>query len=96
MYAAYPIQSILMLLTGVVYYVMIAHIIVSWLVSFQVLNLRQPLVYQIWSGLNRVLEPIYRPIRNVLPATGNLDFAPLAAFVGLLIIRILITGYIRF
>lgn len=92
----YPIQAILMLITGVVYYVMIAHIIMSWLISFQVLNTRQPLVYQIWDGLNRLLEPVYRPIRNYLPQTGGLDLAPLVAFVGLLVIRILIQGYVRF
>ncbi|MGV6849332.1 MAG: YggT family protein [Marinibacterium sp.] len=74
-----PLQLIL----SVVYFIMIVHIIMSWLISFQVLNTRQPLVYQIWAGLNQLLEPIYRPIRNFLPQTGALDLAPL---VGLLIV----------
>ena len=47
-----PLQLIL----SVVYFVMIVHIIMSWLINFLVLNLRQPLVYQIWSGLNQLLE----------------------------------------
>ncbi|NIY79203.1 MAG: YggT family protein [Rhodobacteraceae bacterium] len=96
MNAPFPIQAILLLITGVVYYVMIAHIIMSWLINFQVLNTRQPLVYQIWTGLTRLLEPVYRPIRNILPPMGGLDLAPLVAFVGLMIIRILIAGYIHF
>ena len=70
-----PIQLIL----GVVYFVMIVHIIMSWLINFQVLNLQQPLVSQIWVGLNRFLEPIYEPIRRILPNTGALDLAPLIA-----------------
>ncbi|HAB39865.1 MAG: YggT family protein [Tateyamaria sp.] len=70
-----PIQLIL----GVVYFVMIVHIIMSWLINFQVLNLQQPLVSQIWVGLNRLLEPIYEPIRRILPNTGALDLAPLIA-----------------
>ena len=70
-----PIQRIL----GVVYFVMIVHIIMSWLINFQVLNLQQPLVSQIWVGLNRLLEPIYEPIRRILPNTGALDLAPLIA-----------------
>lgn len=70
-----PVQLIL----GVVYWVMIAHIIMSWLINFQVLNLQQPLVSQIWVGLNRLLEPIYEPIRRILPNTGALDLAPLIA-----------------
>ena len=81
-----PIQLIL----GVVYFVMIVHIIMSWLINFQVLNLQQPLVSQIWVGLNRLLEPIYEPIRRILPNTGALDLAPLIA----LLIVISMSAYI--
>ena len=84
------IFQILMLLLDVAYFIMIAHILVSWLISFQVLNLRQPIVAQIFFGLNRLLEPIYGPIRRLLPQTGGLDLAPLVAFLGLIIIRIIL------
>ena len=67
--------------------IMIAHIIMSWLISFQVLNLYQPLVAQIWTGLNRLLEPIYGPIRRVLPNTQPLDLSPLVAFIILISLR---------
>ncbi len=77
----------LMLILNVVWYVMIAHIIMSWLINFQVLNLRQPLVAQIWDGLSRLLEPIYQPIRNILPNTGGLDLAPLVVFIGIIILQ---------
>ena len=84
MYAIYgPLQLIL----DVVFFIMIAHIIMSWLINFQVLNLHQPLVSQLWYGLNRLLEPIYRPIRNILPDTGPLDLAPLVAFIVLISLR---------
>lgn len=69
------------------FYIMVTHVIMSWLINFQVLNLGQPLVAQLWDGLNRLLEPIYRSIRNVLPNTGGLDLAPLVVFVGILILR---------
>lgn len=71
----------------VVWVIMIAHIIMSWLINFQVLNLRQPLVWQMWNGLNRLLEPIYAPIRRMLPNTGGLDLAPLVVFVIVIILR---------
>lgn len=83
----------LMLFLNVAWYVMIAQIILSWLISFQVLNLRQPQVGQIWYGLNRILEPLYAPIRRFLPTTPGLDLAPLVAFIGLLILqRVLINN----
>ncbi len=78
-----PLQLIL----GIVYFVMIAHIIMSWLINFQVLNLQQQFVAQLWYGLNRLLEPIYEPIRRILPDTRPLDLAPLVALVVVISLR---------
>ncbi|WP_321366960.1 YggT family protein [uncultured Celeribacter sp.] len=77
------LMQILLMILGVVKFVMIVQIIMSWLINFQVLNVRQPLVYQIWEGLSRLLEPIYRPIRKILPPMGGLDLAPLVAFIAI-------------
>ena len=59
--------QILMLLLNIVWFFVIAHVVMSWLINFQVLNLRQPIVAQIWYGLNRLLEPVYSRIRQILP-----------------------------
>ena len=75
------------LILNVAFYFMIAHIIMSWLINFQVLNLHQPFGSQLWYGLNRVLEPIYTPIRRVLPDTRPLDLAPLVAFIIIISLR---------
>lgn len=75
------------LLLSVVWFVMISHIIISWLINFQVLNLRQPLVAQLWQGLSSLLEPLYGPIRRILPNTGGLDLAPLVVFIIIIILR---------
>ena len=77
----------LRLILDVAFFIMIAHIIMSWLINFQVLNLRQPVVAQIWEGLNRLLEPIYAPIRRILPDTRPLDLAPLVAFIIVISLR---------
>lgn len=81
---------ILMMLINVVWWILIVHIIMSWLISFQVLNLRQPLVAQLWYGLNRLLEPIYGPIRRALPPMGGLDLAPLILLLVLYALRIIL------
>ena len=78
-----PIRLVL----DIAFFIMIVHIIMSWLISFQVLNLHQQLVSQIWYGLNRLLEPIYNPIRHILPDTRPLDLAPLVAFVIIISLR---------
>ena len=82
--------EILMLLLNVLWFFIIAHVIMSWLINFQVLNTRQQLVAQIWYGLNRLLEPIYGPIRRVLPAMGGLDLTPLVVLIGVYALRIIL------
>lgn len=82
--------QILMMIIDIAWFIMIAHIIMSWLINFQVLNLRQPIVAQIWYGLNRLLEPVYGRIRQFLPDMGGLDLAPLVALLALYAIRIVL------
>ena len=77
----------LRLILDVAFFIMIIHIIMSWLISFQVLNLHQPMVQQIWYGLNRLLEPIYAPVRRILPDTRPLDLAPLVVFIAIISLR---------
>lgn len=82
--------QIVLLILDVVWFIAIVHIIMSWLISFQVLNLRQALVAQIWDGLSRLLEPVYAPIRRVLPPMSGLDLAPLVLLIGVYALRIVI------
>ena len=82
--------QILLLIIQVLWFLVIVHVIMSWLINFQVINLRQPIVASIWDGLNKVLEPIYRPIRSILPDMGGIDLAPLVLLIGLYALEIVI------
>ena len=82
--------QILMLVLQVAQFIIFAHIIMSWLINFQVLNLRQPLVAQIWDGLNRTLEPIYSRVRAFLPQGLGIDFAPLIVLLVIYGLRIVL------
>lgn len=86
--------QILMLLLDVVWFIVIAHVVMSWLINFQVLNLRQPLVAQIWQGLSRLLEPLYAPLRRILPPMGGLDLSPLVVLLGIFALRIILMNNI--
>lgn len=86
--------QILSAVLDLVWFIVVAHIIMSWLVSFQVLNIRQPFVAQIWNGLQRILEPMYRPIRKILPPMGGLDLAPMVLIFGLFALRVILANNI--
>jgi YggT family protein len=84
------LYQILMLILDIVVFIILAHVIMSWLINFQVLNVRQPLVSQIWYGLNRMLEPLYGPVRRMLPAMGGLDLAPLVVLIAVYALQIIL------
>jgi YggT family protein len=82
--------QIILLILDVVWFIVIVHVIMSWLINFNVLNRNQPVVWQIWTGLERLLEPLYAPIRRLLPSMGGLDLSPLILLVALYALRIII------
>ncbi|WP_333814590.1 YggT family protein [Tabrizicola sp.] len=84
------LYQILMLILQVAQFLILAQVIMSWLVNFQVLNIRQPLVRQIWDALNRLLEPIYTPVRRILPPMGGLDLAPLVVLIAIYALQIVL------
>ncbi len=67
--------------------IVIASIVMSWLVSFNVINTRNRAVYMIMDTLYRVTEPVLRPIRRIMPNTGALDLSPIALFLILYLIE---------
>jgi YggT family protein len=82
--------QILLMLLSVLQFIVIAHIVMSWLINFQVLNLRQPIVASIWEGLQRLTDPVYSRIRQFLPSMGGLDLAPLIVLLGIYALRIIL------
>lgn len=86
--------QILFLILNVIWWIVIVHVIMSWLINFQVLNLGQPLVRQVWDGLNRLLNPVYSRIRAFLPDMGGLDLAPLIVLLAIYAIQIVVQNNI--
>jgi len=82
--------QILLLILDIAWFFIVAHVIMSWLINFQVLNLGQPFVAQVWYGINRLLDPVYSKIRQILPSMSGIDLAPLVALIGIYALRIII------
>jgi YggT family protein len=57
-------------------YVIIAGVILSWLLAFNVINGYNPFVRSLWNGLRAVTEPLLVPIRRILPDLGGIDISP--------------------
>lgn len=82
--------QILLLILDIVWFFIIAHVIMSWLINFQVLNLNQQLVSQIWYMLQRILDPLYSRVRRFMPNLGGVDLTPLVVLLAVYALRIII------
>jgi YggT family protein len=71
-------------------WILIAAAILSWLIAFNVVNTRNPVVASIGDFLYRITEPALRPIRSMLPNLGGIDISPVILILGLLFLRNLI------
>ncbi len=68
-------------------WVVIISAIMSWLIAFDVVNRRNRGVYVVADSLNRLTDPVLRPIRNALPDLGGLDISPVILILGLIFLR---------
>ena len=80
------ILQIVQVLLNVVWWIIVVQAILSWLIAFNVINTHSDFVRTVWTALQRMTEPMYRPIRRVLPDFGALDLSPMVV---LLIVYIL-------
>ena len=80
------------LLLRVLSWLIIASAIFSLLFAFNVLNYSNSGLKAFTDGLDRLLAPLYRPFRRILPRTGNVDWAPFALLVTIWVLQILLRG----
>ena len=88
------VLDIILLILDLYRWVLIAMIIMSWLISFNVINTRNGFVEGLWSVLNQLTEPVLRPIRRVMPNFSGLDISPIIAFLAIMFIQLIIGYYI--
>jgi YggT family protein len=68
-------------------YILIAAAVLSWLIAFNVVNTRSPVVAAIGEFLYRITEPVLRPIRNMLPNLGGIDISPIIVILIIIFIQ---------
>jgi YggT family protein len=62
---------------GLVIWAVIIQAVLSWLVAFDVINLRNRFVYQLMHFLEAVVSPLLRPFQKVIPSLGGVDITPI-------------------
>ena len=94
MQALYAIYEIISLLTNVLVMLIIIQFVIGLLFAFNVVNASNDFLMAFYNSINRLLDPVLRPIRNIMPQTGALDFSPLVLIIVMQIILIVIRSII--
>ncbi|MDT7935189.1 MAG: YggT family protein [Sphingomonadaceae bacterium] len=82
--------TIFFMVLTVITWLLIAQAIISWLIAFNVISLRSDGVRQIAYGLERLTDPLLRPIRRVLPNFGGVDISPLVLILLIQALKLLV------
>ena len=86
--------DVVMLALQLYIWVLIASAVMSWLVAFGVVNMRNEIVRQVWNFLYQVTEPALRPIRRILPNLGGVDISPIILLLIIFLIQRVIELYV--
>lgn len=72
---------------NVAWWIIIVQAVLSWLIAFNVINTGNDIIRSVWIALDRLTEPLYRPIRRVMPDLGALDLSPMVVLIIIMILR---------
>ena len=89
-----PIIEVLLIILDFYWFVILASVILSWLVNFNVINSRNEIVRTIWRITYDLTEPAYRVIRRVVPPLGGIDFSPFILLLFIYLVQRYLTGYV--
>jgi len=89
------ILMILYLILDIAFWIIIVQAVLSWLIAFNVINMSNNFVRSLYAGLGRLTEPVYAPIRRVLPNTHPMDLAPLVVIVAIFALQIVLMNNAR-
>jgi YggT family protein len=88
------ILDVILIIINIYQYVVIAAVVFSWLVAFNVVNMRNQVVSTVGEAIYRLTEPILAPIRRAMPSFGALDLSPIVLLLLLFLLERVIIYYI--
>ena len=89
-------NSLIILIDNIIYLysiVLIVNIVLSWLTTFDIINISNRFVYAVLEASYKLTDPLLNPIRRVMPNIGGLDFSPVILFLLLGFLRNLLREY---
>ena len=90
-----PVFAVLNMALDLYWWVIIVMAVMSWLLAFDVINMRNDFVRSIWNAVTALTEPLLRPIRRVVPPIGGMDISPIILLLLLSFIQMELAALLR-
>lgn len=81
------IGNLLLLALDIYIYIIIASVVISWLLVFGVLNIRNQQAANLVELLERITDPVYKPLRRFIPPLGGVDVTPIIVIFGIYMLK---------
>jgi YggT family protein len=95
--AVNPVIWLILTLLDVYTWIVLAAVVMSWLLAFNVVNYHNNIVRSVVRFLDVLTEPVFRQVRRILPSIGGLDLSPIVVFIAIIFLQKLVVWlYVRF
>lgn len=88
----YVIGQLLMFLLNVFYWVIIIQVVLSWLITFEVINIRNQQAANFVRLIDRITDPVYKPLRRFIPPIAGIDITPIVVIFAIFLLKSLVAS----
>ncbi len=81
------IGKLLLLALDIFFWIIIIQVVVSWLIAFDVINLRNQQGRSLVNVLHKITDPVYKPLRKIIPPIAGIDITPIIVIFGITILK---------
>ena len=87
---SYAIGNVLLFLLDVCFWIIILQVVLSWLITFEVINIRNPQAANFVRLIERITAPVYTPLRKVIPPIAGIDITPIILIFAIYLLKSLV------
>ena len=84
------IGQILLIALDIYMWIIIASVIISWLIAFEVINASSPQAQNLLKLIDRLTAPVYKPLRKFVPDIGGIDVSPIIVIFGVYLVKMIV------
>jgi YggT family protein len=86
------IGHILLFLLNICFWIIIVQVVLSWLITFEVINIRNPQAANFVRLIDRITAPVYTPLRKVIPPIAGIDITPIIIIFAIYLLKSIVVS----